>query len=271
MSMISARTATGFFEAAKEGLGNRQEQDVDRLKGKVALITGAASGQGAAEARRFVAEGAKVVIADLNEADGRALAEELGAAALFKRHDVTDEATWASIVDATVEAFGRIDILVNNAGVYRQQSMVETDVALMDLHYRVNVLGPFMGMKAVHSQMREQGGGAIVNIASIAALGGNPGIFAYTGSKWAVRGMSRAAAQELAADGIRVNAVFPGLIDTPMLASNSREYLDHIAQMVPMKRLGTSEDVAEAVVYLASDEAAYVTGAELTVGGGLGN
>lgn len=243
---------------------------MDRLKDKVAIITGAASGQGAAEARLFISEGASVVIADLNEADGLSLASQLGSKARFIYLDVADEQSWQVLIEETVKAFGRIDILVNNAGVYRQKSLTETDVALMDLHYRVNVIGPFLGMKAVQPLMRQQGGGSIVNVASLAAMGGNPGIFAYSSSKWAVRGMSKAAAKDLAPDSIRVSTVFPGLIDTPMLATNSREYLDALCEAVPMKRLGTPEDVAAAVVYLASDEASYVTGAELTVCGGLG-
>lgn len=242
---------------------------MNRLNNKIAIITGAASGQGAAEARRFVEEGAKVVVADLNEADGKALVEELGENAIFMSHDVSDESSWQRVVDACIAAFGGIDILVNNAGVYRQQTLAETDQALMDLHYRVNVLGTFFGMKAVYPVMRDRGGGAIVNIASIAALRGAPGLFAYAGSKWMVRGMTKSASHDLAADKIRVNTVLPGLIDTPMLAGNTREYLDAISQMVPTKRLGAPEEVAEAVVYLASDEARYVTGAEISVCGGM--
>ena len=242
---------------------------MNRLNDKIAIITGAASGQGAAEARRFVEEGAKVVVADLNEGDGKALVEQLGGRAIFVSHDVSDEGSWRSVVESCLEAFGGIDILVNNAGVYRQKTLAETDQALMDLHYRVNVLGTFFGMKAVYPVMRDRGGGAIVNIASIAALRGAPGIFAYAGSKWMVRGMTKSAAHDLAPDKIRVNTVFPGLIDTPMLAENTREYLDAISQMVPAKRLGIPEEVAEAVVYLASEEARYVTGAELTVCGGM--
>ncbi|KEQ51798.1 SDR family NAD(P)-dependent oxidoreductase [Sphingobium chlorophenolicum] len=242
---------------------------MNRLHNKIAIITGAASGQGAAEARRFVEEGAKVVITDLNEVDGKALADQLGDSAIFVSHDVSDEASWQRVVEQCLAAFGGIDILVNNAGIYRQKSLAETDQALMDLHYRVNVLGAFFGMKAVHPVMKAHDGGAIVNISSIAALRGSPGLFAYAGSKWMVRGMTKSAAQDLAQDKIRVNTVLPGLIDTPMLAGNAPEYLEEIKQMVPFKRLGAPEEIADAVVYLASDESRYVTGAEITVCGGM--
>tara|TARA_R110000782_G_scaffold78276_9_gene155639 strand:- start:70392 stop:71126 length:735 start_codon:yes stop_codon:yes gene_type:complete len=243
---------------------------MNRLSGKVAIISGAASGQGAEETRLFIQEGAQVVLTDLNEADGQALADQLGSSAFFVAHDVSSESSWQHVVERTCDRFGKIDILVNNAGVYRQNSLQETDVALMDLHYRVNVLGPFMGMKAVHPIMKQGGGGAIVNIASVAGARGLPGIFAYAGSKWSLRGMSKCAAVDLAEDGIRVNAVLPGLIDTPMLAGNTREYLDAVSQSVPMKRLGSPDEVARAVLYLASDEAAYVTGTEISVCGGIG-
>ncbi len=243
---------------------------MNRLSGKVAIISGAASGQGAEEARLFIQEGAKVVLTDLNEADGQALADQLGGAALFVLHDVSSEESWQQVVQKACDRFGKVDILVNNAGVYRQQTLQDSDVALMDLHYRINVLGPFMGMKAVCPIMRQGGGGSIINIASVAGMRGLPGIFAYASSKWSLRGMSKCAAMDLAQDKIRVNAVLPGLIDTPMLAGNTREYLDAVSQSVPMKRLGAPDEVANAVLYLASDEAAYVTGAEITVCGGVG-
>lgn len=240
-----------------------------RLARKIAIVTGAASGQGAAEARRFVEEGAKVVLADLNDADGKALAEQLGGSALFVRHDVTSEPSWRDVLKKAGEAFGPVDILVNNAGTYRQKSLQETDAALMDLHYRVNVLGSFLGMKAVYPVMKQAGGGAIINVSSLAGLRGFPGIFAYSASKWTVRGMSKCAAVDFADDKIRVNCILPGLIDTPMLAGNTQEYLDAISQTVPLKRLGLPEEVANAAVYLASDEASYVTGTEIAVCGGI--
>jgi 3alpha(or 20beta)-hydroxysteroid dehydrogenase len=241
-----------------------------RLTGKVALVTGAASGQGAEEARLFIAEGANVVLTDLNEADGKALADQLGRSALFLPHDVSDEASWRGVVERACDAFGTIDILVNNAGIYRQQSLQNSTAALMDLHYRVNVLGTFLGMSAVHPVMQRAGGGSIINVGSVAGLRGLPGIFAYASSKWSVRGMTKCAAVDLAVDKIRVNSVLPGLIDTPMLAGNTPEYLDSVAQTIPLKRLGLPDDVARAVLYLASDDAIYVTGTEITVCGGVG-
>ncbi len=239
-----------------------------RLEGKVAIITGAASGQGAAEARLFAAQGARVVLTDIDET-GEGLARELGDHALFIRHDVSDEAQWAEVVDQTVKSFGGVNILVNNAAVYRPHPFQETDKALMDIHYRVNQLGVFLGMQAVVEPMTRAGGGSIVNISSGAGLKGTPGMFAYSGSKWAVRGMSRSAAVDLASAGIRVNSVHPGLIDTPMVRNNTPEFLEFLKSLVPVKRLGDAEEVAQTVLFLASDDASYVTGAEISVCGGI--
>ena len=240
-----------------------------RLANKVAIITGAASGQGAAEARLFAAEGARVVVTDVNEKTAQAVAKEIGANAIAVKLDVTDEAGWKKVVEATLAAFGRIDILVNNAGVYKPRPIQQTDRALMDLHYNVNVVGTFLGMQAVREVMRDGGGGAIVNIASGAGTRGFPGMLAYSGSKFMVRGISRCAAIDLAADKIRVNLVLPGIIDTPMLAENPPEVLAAFPTMSPAQRLGTVEEIAEAVLFLASDAASYVMGAELSVCGGL--
>jgi len=240
-----------------------------QLQGKVAIITGAASGQGAAEARLFAAEGARVVVADVNAGGGSAVAAAIGDSALFVPLDVADEASWAALVEQTLAAFGKIDILINNAGVYRPMSFQETDAALMDFHFRVNVFGVFLGMQAVHAAMLANGGGAIVNTASGAGARGYPGMFAYAGSKWAVRGLSKCAAVDLAASGIRVNVLLPGLIDTPMLGANDPEYLAQISTWPPAQRLGTVEEVAQAALYLASDAASYTMGADLAICGGL--
>ena len=242
---------------------------MNRLKDKIAIITGAASGQGAAEAKLFASEGARVVLTDLNERAGREVASQIGSAALFVPHDVSEEDSWKRVVQATLDAFGRPAVLVNNAGIYKPKSFQETDVALLDLHYRVNVRGVFLGMQAVHPVMREGGGGAIVNIASGAGTRGYPGLFAYAGSKWMVRGLSKCAAMDLAGSGIRVNTILPGLIDTPMLGENDPDYLRQLTQLVPMGRLGNAQEVAEAVLYLASDAASYVSGAEIAVCGAL--
>ena len=240
-----------------------------RLANKVAIITGAASGQGAAEARLFAAEGARVVVTDINETAAQAVAKEIGANAIAVKLDVTDEAGWKKVTDETLAAFGRIDILVNNAGVYKPRPIQQTDRALMDLHYNVNVIGTFLGMQAVREVMRDGGGGAIVNIASGVGTKGFPGMIAYSGSKFMVRGISRCAAIDLAADKIRVNIVLPGIIDTPMLAENPPEVLAAFPTMSPAQRLGTVDEIAEAVLFLASDAASYIMGAELSVCGGL--
>ncbi len=240
-----------------------------RLNGKVAIITGAGSGQGAAEARLFAAEGAKVVVSDINEAAARAVAAEIGAAAIAVRHDVAEQADWAHVVSEAQRAFGAVHILVNNAGVYKPRALQDTDRALLDLHYQVNVVGVFLGMSAVREAMREAGGGSIINIASGAGLKGFANMLAYSGSKWMVRGISRCAALDLAEDKIRVNVVLPGIIDTPMLAENPPEVLAAFPNLPPVRRLGTADEIARTVLFLASDEASYVIGAEICVDGGL--
>jgi 3alpha(or 20beta)-hydroxysteroid dehydrogenase len=242
---------------------------MNRLQNKIAIITGAASGQGAAEAKLFASEGAKVVLTDINAHEGTRLATEIGRLARFVEHDVADQSAWKRVIEVTLESFGKPSVLINNAGVYRPKSFQETDGELLDLHYRVNVRGVFLGMQAVYPQMLDAGGGSIVNIASGAGARGYPGLFAYAGSKWMVRGLSKCAAVDLAKSGIRVNAILPGLIDTPMLGENSPEYLRQLAQMVPMGRFGTAEEVAEAALFLASDAAAYISGTDLTVCGAL--
>ena len=239
-----------------------------RFQGKVVLISGGARGQGAAEARMLVAEGAKVVIGDLREEAGRSLAAELGTAAVFVRHDVTEEAEWARAV-AAAEGLGGLHGMVNNAGIFIPRTLMETDVALFEQHTRVNQLGCFLGMKAVVGAMERSGGGSIVNISSVAGLRGSPGAFAYSATKWALRGMTKSAAIDLAARRIRVNSVHPGPIDTDMIKIRSAEENLRRTQQVPMKRMGTSEEVARLVLFLLSDESAYVTGAELTIDGGV--
>jgi 3alpha(or 20beta)-hydroxysteroid dehydrogenase len=239
------------------------------IRGKVAIITGAASGQGAAEARLFAHEGAKVVLTDINDA-GAALAGQLGENCHVVRHDVGNEADWAKVMAETLDRFGRLDVLVNNAGVYKPASLLETDAALWDLHYRVNQLSVFLGMRAAAKAMSQTGGGAIVNVSSNAGLNNIPGMFAYGASKWAVRGMTKLAASELASLGIRVNSIHPGIIDTPMLGENTPERLKFFDSMIPMGRMGTPDEVAQLVLFLASDASSYVTGAEIAIDGGIG-
>lgn len=238
-----------------------------RLSGKVAIITGAASGQGETEARLFVAEGALVVVTDIQE-KGAQVAAELGDAAFFMHHDVSNEASWAALVAETIKRFGKLDVLVNNAGIFNPKPLIETSAADMEAHFRVNQLGVFLGMQAVIAPMKATKGGSIVNISSVAGLRNLPGHVAYAASKWAVRGMSGCAAHELAKLGIRVNTVFPGMIDTPMLAVNSAETNAYYASVIPMGRMAHAKEVAEVVAFLASDAASYVNGAEIAVDGG---
>jgi 3alpha(or 20beta)-hydroxysteroid dehydrogenase len=240
-----------------------------RLAGKVAIITGASRGQGAATAKLFAAEGAQVMLADVSAPDP-CLVASLEGDAHFMRHDVSDATGWRDLVTATQKEFGRVNILINNAGVYRPSGLADTDDALWEFHYRVNQLGVFLGMRSVIDAMCASGGGAIVNVSSNAGIAHVPGIFAYATTKWAVRGMSKLAASELAGHGIRVNVVFPGIIDTPMLGDNTPERLEMYRNMIPMKRMGAPEEVARLSLFLASDEASYITGAEVSVDGGIG-
>ncbi|HEY0422679.1 MAG TPA: glucose 1-dehydrogenase [Rhodopila sp.] len=240
---------------------------MSRLPNKIILITGAARGQGAAEARRFVREGARVVITDILEAQGQELARELGKDAVFLRHDVSSETDWQNAVEAA-SAMGGLHGLINNAGIYRPGTLMETDAALFEQHMRINQLGPFLGMKAVVPLMERSGGGAIVNISSVAGLRGSPGAIAYSATKWALRGMTKAAAVDLAPRNIRVNSVHPGPIDTPMLDVRTPEQNRQRLQSVPMKRRGTPEEIADLVLFLISDESRYITGAEIAIDGG---
>jgi 3alpha(or 20beta)-hydroxysteroid dehydrogenase len=232
---------------------------MSRLDGKRALITGAASGIGAATARRFVEEGAMVVVADVAEEDGRSLAEELGAT--FERLDVRDESAWVAAVDRS----GGLDVLVNNAAIVELGGVDEMDEASFRRLLDVNTVGVFLGMRTVVPSMRARGGGSIVNISSIAGLVGNPYSIGYAASKWAVRGMTKSAAVALAQDGIRVNSVHPGVIRTPMSASVE---LSKTSGLSLLARLGEPVEVANVIVHLASDESSFTTGAEHVVDGG---
>ena len=240
---------------------------MNRLSGKIILISGGARGQGEAEARLFVAEGAKVVIGDVLEAQGKQLAAELGDAAVFVRQDVTKEQDWANAIEAAA-ALGGLHGLVNNAGIYRPATLMETDTALFEQHMRVNQLGCFLGMKAVVPLMEKSGGGSIVNVSSVAGLRGSPGSFAYSATKWALRGMTKAAAVDLAARRIRVNSIHPGPIATEMLNVRTPEQNAKRLETVPMKRQGTAEEVANLVLFLLSEESGYITGAEVAIDGG---
>jgi 3alpha(or 20beta)-hydroxysteroid dehydrogenase len=240
-----------------------------RFDGKVILISGGARGQGAAEARMLVAEGGRVVIGDILEAEGRHLAAELGKAAVFLHHDVTEEADWVEAVETAERLGGGLHGMVNNAAIFIPRLLMETDAALFERHMRVNQLGCFLGMKAVVPAMERSGGGSIVNISSVAGLRGSPGAIAYSATKWALRGMTKAAAIDLAPRKIRVNSVHPGPIDTEMLKVRTPEENRRRIEQVPMRRIGTAEEVAKLVLFLLSEDSAYITGAEMAIDGGV--
>lgn len=241
-----------------------------RLHGKVALITGGARGQGADEARLFRAEGAEVFITDVLEAEGVKVAAEIGAT--FMLHDVTSEAAWKTVVDSMLARHGRIDVLVNNAGVFKLGRMLDTSTDDYDRIIAINQKGVFLGMRAVAPTMCEAKSGSIVNISSVAGLEGTQGAFAYTTSKWAVRGMSKAAAQELGRFGVRVNSVHPGFIDTDMMHQTQAAVagkMDKALRFVPLGRTAEPMEVARLVLFLASEESSYCTNSEFVVDGGL--
>jgi NAD(P)-dependent dehydrogenase (short-subunit alcohol dehydrogenase family) len=242
-----------------------------RLAGKVALVSGAASGMGQSEAVIFAREGAKVIVADVLEAEGKQVADKIGAAARFVKLDVTSEAEWDAAVKAAVAAFGKLDVLVNNAGISGTYDPDMLSSAAWDRVMAVNAKGVFLGMKYAIPAMKRAGGGAIVNISSISGFVGQPGVhMAYNASKGAVRIMTKTAAVQFARDGIRVNSVHPGMLP-PMRSSKGSadpEWRARMIRAVPMKREGRVEEVAHAVLFLASDEASYITGTELVVDGG---
>lgn len=248
-----------------------------RLAGKVAIVSGAASGMGAATARRFAREGAKVVIADQLDAEGRKTADDINAAnapggeALFLHLDVTDEANWTRVVDETVRRFGRLDIVVNNAGISGSAVTDMLDTDAWDKLMAVNSRGVFLGTKAAVQAMKRNGGGSIVNLSSIS---GNTGQtmthMGYNASKGAVRTLTKSTAVQFGKDGIRANSVHPGLMP-PMRTSGATAdpgVRAKMLQAVPLRRAGEVDEVANAILFLASDEASYVTGAELYVDGG---
>lgn len=240
---------------------------MNRLEGKVAIITGAASGMGAAHVKMFIEQGAKVVITDIQEDKGNELASSQGEHAIFVKHDVTDEKDWENVAKKAVDTFGKVDILVNNAGIDYPETDIEdvTTEAYRKL-IEINQTSVFFGTKVVAPIMKEQKEGSIVNISSLAGIIGANKKLAYTSSKFAVRGMTKAAALELGEYNIRVNSVHPGFIRTPMT-----EHLinDELEAAFPLKRAGRVEEVSYLVVYLASDESTYCTGSEFVIDGGM--
>ena len=246
-----------------------------RLENKVALISGGARGMGAAEAILFAGEGAKVVIGDVLEDEGRqteAQINESGGECLFLRLDVTSESNWQDAVAATVSRFGKLDILVNNAGIFPLGTVEDTSEDLWDRVMAINAKGVFMGTKHASPEMRKTGGGAIINISSIAGLIGSRGAAAYGASKGAVRIFTKSTAIQYAADGIRANSVHPGIIETPMSIPTiltTEEQRDTQINRTPLGRIGTADDVASGILFLASDESSFMTGSELVIDGGL--
>ena len=236
-----------------------------RLEGKVCLITGAARGQGAEEAKLFAREGGLVWMVDVLDEQGEALAGEIGAT--YRHLDVTSERDWEAIVDEIRLAAGSLQVLVNNAGVFPLNRMVTTSVEEYQRTMDINALGVFLGMKTCAPLLIESGNGSIVNISSVAGMRASVGSFAYGASKWAVRGMTKTAAVELARKGVRVNSIHPGVIETPMVADVPN--VDKVAGRTPLGRSADAAEVASLALYLASDESSYSTGAEFVVDGGL--
>ncbi|MCW2781371.1 MAG: 3-alpha-hydroxysteroid dehydrogenase [Marmoricola sp.] len=241
-----------------------------RMTGKRAIVTGGAQGQGEAIVRAFVAEGAQVVIADVADEPGEKLAADLGDAAYFRHHDVSDEASWTALVEELNERFGPVNVLANNAGVLRFGEIHDMAMDDYNLVFRVNQLGCFLGMRAVIPTMKAQKQGSIINCSSVEGLAGMGSLAAYAGTKFAIRGMTKSAALELGRKNIRVNSVHPGMIDTGMTREHGGDAaMEYGAGKVPMKRVGTPADIAPLYVYLASDESGYTTGAEIAVDGGV--
>lgn len=243
----------------------------DRLAGKVALISGGARGQGEAEARLFVNEGATVVLGDLLVEDGQRVAAVLraqGGQATYVKLDVTQERDWQQAVETTIRTYAQLNILVNNAGIFPIEGVEATSLELWNRVVAVNQTGVWLGMKAVIPAMRQNGGGSIVNISSVAGLIGSGMAAAYHGTKGAVRLLTKTAAIEYAKQGIRINSVHPGGVDTVMLDVLNAESKQGAIQAHPLGRLATPLDIAYGVLYLASDEASFVTGAELVIDGG---
>ena len=250
-----------------------------RLEGKVAIVTGGARGTGEQTARLFVDEGAKVVIADVLEDEGRAVAQDIGAAAHFERLDVTDAENWRRVVAKTAEVFGAPTILVNNAGLLHMQALVDIDPSDVERLWRVNQFGPFLGMQAVARAMQAAGGGSIVNVSSVDGLSAKNGLGAYVPTKWGLRGLTRVGALELGQMGIRVNAVCPEAGGPGMRREYTPASIDPMDTLsfthdtIPhnQKRPGIEiiRDIARMILFLASDESSYTTGSELLVDGGI--
>ncbi|ACC38854.1 MULTISPECIES: glucose 1-dehydrogenase [Mycobacterium ulcerans group] len=235
-----------------------------RVDGKVALISGGARGMGASHARLLVQEGAKVVIGDILDEEGKALAEEIGDAARYVHLDVTQPDQWEAAVATAVDEFGKLDVLVNNAGIVALGQLKKFDLGKWQKVIDVNLTGTFLGMRAAVEPMTAAGSGSIINVSSIEGLRGAPAVHPYVASKWAVRGLTKSAALELAPLNIRVNSIHPGFIRTPMTANLPDDMVT-----IPLGRPAESREVSTFVVFLASDDASYATGSEFVMDGGL--
>ncbi|MDE2968285.1 MAG: SDR family oxidoreductase [Chloroflexota bacterium] len=242
-----------------------------RLDGKIALITGGARGQGAAEATLFAEEDATVVITDVLDSDGEATAA--GSDAIrYLHHDVTNEDEWISVVQDVLEDHGKIDAFINNAGIYRQSPIASLSVEEYMEVININQVGVFLGLKHVGPVMCEAGSGSIINISSIAGMRGGPGSLAYSASKWAVRGMTKVAMGEFAPAGVRVNSIHPGLIETPMLhqlPAIEQGLTDQLVRRIPYGRIAEAVEVAKLALFLASDDSEYMNGTEFIIDGGM--
>jgi 3alpha(or 20beta)-hydroxysteroid dehydrogenase len=238
------------------------------LEGRVAIITGGARGQGAAEGRLFAAEGARVVLTDVLDDEGTEVARSLPNDATFVHHDVASEADWANVVGLTLHRYGQIDVLINNAGVGFTAPLIETSLDDFKRLVNVNQVGTFLGIRAVTPPMIKTGSGTIINVSSTSGLRGMKNGLAYSATKWAVRGMTRCAALELAPFGIKVNSIHPGVTDTAFLGGMSDGVRRMLTGEIPVGRFGQPEDVARMALFLASDLCSFSTGSEFVVDGG---
>lgn len=242
-----------------------------RLKGKVAIITGAANGMGAAKAKLFAKEGAKVVATDVNEENLNSIVAEIiadGGEAVAIKHDVTSEEEWKTVVTKTIELYGKLDILVNNAGVAVNKTMANMEMDEWNSVMDVNLNGCVLGMKYCIPEMKKSGSGSVINISSIGGIVGMAGTSPYTAAKGALRALSKSAAVEYAKDKIRVNSVHPGIIETPMTASTMEAAIPYYKTHTQLPYMGEPNDIAYGVLFLASDESKFMTGAELVIDGG---